>query len=159
MISLHPKLPSNNPCSPSLKIMAPYEQLRSHRRGQDSAEDLSNTQAGEWHKLPIPETQGRRHARRAFTVFRYAFLHILVPFLVVCLAFRISADQLSKHSEFEMENTYGSDVRYMSLDKKFDHVWADDMRDNIYPLPKDGSLGPEVDIAVAQGIEYGSIAM
>lgn len=159
MMSLHSKVLSIKQSSPSLKIMAPYEHLSNHRRGRDSAEDVSNMQAEEWHKLPIPETQGRRHARRAIAVFRYGLLHILVPFLVVCLAFRISADRLQKHSEFEMENTYGSDVRYMSLDKKFDHVWADDMRDNIYPLPKDGSLGPEVDIAVAKGIEYGSIAM
>ncbi|CAK3781072.1 Hypothetical predicted protein [Lecanosticta acicola] len=141
--------------------MAQYEQLDSRRRSEGSVENLTTPDREQWHKLKHPETIGQRYARHTMVVAKYIILHVLVPFLSIWIALRLSEGHSRGHGrdEFILERTYGSDARFMSLDKKFDYVWADDMKLNIYPLPKDGSLGPEVDIARAQGIETGSIAM
>lgn len=138
-----------------------YHDLKSPlspRRASDgSVEDLPEGFTAEDWKITEAERTRRRRFRQVWTVARYVISHILVPFLVVMVAFDMSKGYLRKTSDWDVEKTYGTDKRYMSLDHQYDHLWDEDLQVNwgSIKLPKDisDSLG-------ATGIvEYGTIAM
>lgn len=81
----------------------------------------------------------------------------MIPFAIVLVALNYS-DVYSRGTSGSfggVQLSYGNDVRYGSLDRKYDFLWQDDIAPElgIVRLPKDMSLGP------ADETELGMIGM
>lgn len=102
-------------------------------------------------------TQHKRHIYQLWLILRYLVLKIVIPFAIVLVALNYS-DVYSRGTSGsfgDVRLSYGNDVRYGSLDRKYDFLWQDDIAPElgIVRLPKDMSLGP------ADETELGMIGM
>ncbi|GIZ48091.1 hypothetical protein CKM354_001116400 [Cercospora kikuchii] len=141
-----------------------HESGHLRQRSQASLEigaETPLTPHGEWIDPFAGQTKHRRRIQQLWSVLQYILLRILVPFVIVLVALNLSdayfrGTHRSTSGEFgDVQLTYGSDPRYMSLDYKYDYLWADDIApaQGSIRLPKDNSLGP------ADLTEWGLIGM
>ena len=90
-------------------------------------------------------THHKRHIYQLWLILRYVVLKILLPFCIVLVALNVTSTGTSRSGNFgDIQLTYGNDARYMSLDRKYDFLWQEDINPDRgrIRLPKDGSLGP-----------------